>query len=379
MKILVISHSSNISGGANRSLLSVIDGLIEKHGVDVSVLVMSNQGAFIDALREKNVHILIFPYHSICSRLDGGIRDWLRYIKIYILFFLDWINASFYYKKLRQYNFDLVYTNTRLIYFGGFLAKKLGLPHIWHIREYGKENGGYSVLFANKAIEKLSSKVIFISNDLKSTFNEYAGINGVCIYNGIPKREPIKKIQHEGINILLTGRLVKEKGQLQAIEAINGLSEKTKKCVRLFLAGSGNVKSSYVKYLHDYVNRFNLPVEFCGEVTDMDNLRSRIDIELMCAEREAFGRVTIEALQCGIPVIGANTGATPEIIRDGVNGLLYEKKDTHALSECIEKLVKDKDCLSLMSKKAVEVDKDKYDIDRCVENIYNLFVLEVRK
>lgn len=53
MKILVISHSSNISGGANRSLLSVIDGLIEKHGVDVSVLVMSNQGAFIDALRKK--------------------------------------------------------------------------------------------------------------------------------------------------------------------------------------------------------------------------------------------------------------------------------------------------------------------------------------
>lgn len=374
MKILIVSHSCDISGGANRSLLSVIDGLINRHIAEISVLVMKDHGAFVNELKKRQVHILVFPYHSICTRLDGGVKDLIRYIRLYFFVFLDWINAIQYTRELSQYGFDLVYTNTRLIFFGGFLAKKLHKPHVWHIREYGKENGGYSVFFSNKLIEKLSSRVIFISNDLKNTFNKYTRINGVCIYNGIPRKKQIEKKKHEGINLLLTGRLVREKGQKQAIEAIGLLSDTIREKVTLYLAGSGDEKSKYVNELHEIVEQKKLPVIFCGEVKDMDNLRSIIDIELMCADREAFGRVTIEALQCGIPVIGSNTGATPEIVQDGFNGLIYDKRKTEDLSKCIEKVVKDKEYLELMSRNDTNEVNDKYGIDECIDSIYQVFL-----
>lgn len=374
MKILIVSHSCGISGGANRSLLSVIDGLINRHSAEISVLVMKDHGAFIDELKKRQVHILVFPYHSICTRLDGGVKDLIRYIRLYFFIFLDWINAIQYTRELSQYSFDLVYTNTRLIFFGGFLAKRLHIPHVWHIREYGKENGGYSVFFSNKLIEKLSSRVIFISNDLKNTFKKYTGINGVCIYNGIPKKKQIEKKKHDGINLLLTGRLVREKGQKQAIDAICLLSDTTREKITLYLAGSGDDKSKYVNELHEIVKQRKMPVIFCGEVKDMDDLRSIIDIELMCADREAFGRVTIEALMCGIPVIGANTGATPEIVQNEINGLVYDKNKTENLSKCIEKLVEDNALRALLSDKAMQYEMDKYSITKCVDSIYQEFV-----
>lgn len=374
MKVLVVSHSSEISGGANRSLLSVIDGLRKRHDVEITVLVMKENGALIDELSKRNVDILCFPYHSICTRLDNGLLDFVRYTRLYFYVLIDWFNAVSYCKKLKKYKFDLIYTNTRLIYFGGFLAKMLKIPHIWHIREYGKENGGYSVFFANKLIENLSNRVIFISRDLQSTFEDYKRINGVCIYNGIPHKNAIVKKEHDGVNLLLTGRLVKEKGQMQAIDAIDLLQNAVKCKVNLFLAGSGDNTSKYVKELHRKVDEKKLPVVFCGEVGNMDDLRSITDIELMCAEREAFGRVTIEALQCGIPVIGANTGATPEIITDEVNGLIYDKKSTEELSKCIEQLVIDERELKRLTFDARKDIENKFSIDQCVDAIYQQFI-----
>ena len=48
-----------------------------------------------------------------------------------------------------------------------------------------------------------------------------------------------------------------------------------------------------------------------------------MDILLMCSRCEGFGRVTVEAMQRGIPVIGLNTGGTSELVKDGFNGYLF--------------------------------------------------------
>jgi len=51
--------------------------------------------------------------------------------------------------------------------------------------------------------------------------------------------------------------------------------------------------------------------------------------------QESFGLVGIEAMACGVPVIGSRIGALPEYIRDGVNGLLFEPGNPQALAEAI--------------------------------------------
>lgn len=72
----------------------------------------------------------------------------------------------------------------------------------------------------------------------------------------------------------------------------------------------------------------------------MDLLRQNMDIELMCAERETFGWVTVEGMRSGLLVIGANTGATPEIITNMKTGLLYTHGDARDLADKIEWVLK---------------------------------------
>ena len=70
-------------------------------------------------------------------------------------------------------------------------------------------------------------------------------------------------------------------------------------------------------------------------VQDVAPFYANADIALVCSRAEAFGRVTIEAMKYGLPVIAANTGASPEIIKDGETGLLYEYGNQVSLEEKI--------------------------------------------
>ena len=59
----------------------------------------------------------------------------------------------------------------------------------------------------------------------------------------------------------------------------------------------------------------------------------------VCSRAEAFGRVTVEAMKCGVPVIGARAAGTAELIKDGQTGLLYQPGNVGDLADTIEKLI----------------------------------------
>jgi glycosyltransferase involved in cell wall biosynthesis len=64
---------------------------------------------------------------------------------------------------------------------------------------------------------------------------------------------------------------------------------------------------------------------------------------------EGFGIATLEALRLGVPVLGSATGATPEIIRPDINGLLFEPEDCRRVRQSIEALHRDRARLARMS------------------------------
>ncbi len=85
----------------------------------------------------------------------------------------------------------------------------------------------------------------------------------------------------------------------------------------------------------------DLSVRFCGTYAH-DELRAilaRHDVLVVPSIcEETFSLVTREALQAGLPVIAARRGALPEVIRDGVNGLLFEAENADDLRRCLERL-----------------------------------------
>jgi glycosyltransferase involved in cell wall biosynthesis len=91
-----------------------------------------------------------------------------------------------------------------------------------------------------------------------------------------------------------------------------------------------------------------------GPVEDVVAEIDKAHAALMCSRSEAFGRVTVEYLRRGRPVIGTRSGGTPELIDDGRTGLLYSPGDTRALADRIESLASSNLVLKELSRNALE-------------------------
>lgn len=341
MKILFVSHSGKISGGANRSLLGIAKVLKHEYGVEPCILIPEKNSELEKACIYEGIKVYIANYHTCCTVYRHTVKDIIRFGKLFGAPIIDYLIAQ----KLKNElpgDFDLVYTNDRMVVVGGYLSRIWKIPHIWHVRSFSKENEIWYSPGYYQLMNKYSDRIVVISNALKNSFNNHIRENKlVLIFNGINVNDYSipSKVKHEGINILLTGRIVPPKGQLEAIEALHMLKIRHGIEAKLYLAGEipSYGSNTYYDKIYRKIKEYQLDtqVEFLGEVKDISNIRARMDVEIICSWCEAFGRVTIEAMCSQIPVIGANSGGTTDIIIDGKTGLLYEKGNPEDLAEKI--------------------------------------------
>jgi glycosyltransferase involved in cell wall biosynthesis len=109
-------------------------------------------------------------------------------------------------------------------------------------------------------------------------------------------------------------------------------------------------------------------VEFRPFTDDPHGHVAAADVALVCS-REGFGRVTVEAMKAGRPVVGADCGATPELIRDGWNGLLYRPGDAADLAAKLEGLWRDRARLQSMGFNARAWSRETFSLDRHVPDL----------
>ena len=75
-----------------------------------------------------------------------------------------------------------------------------------------------------------------------------------------------------------------------------------------------------------------MKVIFTGFRQDIPEIMALLDILVLASEKEPFGRVLIEAMACGKPVVATNAGGVPEIAEDGKTGILVPPKDSRAMA-----------------------------------------------
>jgi glycosyltransferase involved in cell wall biosynthesis len=92
----------------------------------------------------------------------------------------------------------------------------------------------------------------------------------------------------------------------------------------------------------------------------------------MCSDAEAFGRVTVEALKSGRPVIGTRSGGTPELICDGVNGFLFEPGNARQLAAALRRLASEPGLLERLSNNASVGTRDRFTLDGYVEEFVDV-------
>lgn len=136
------------------------------------------------------------------------------------------------------------------------------------------------------------------------------------------------------------GRLCPTKGVDTLIKAV-GILQKRWPRVKVLLVGDEAPGSDYRSHLGEMVRQLDLEecVEFSGYVEGAGQLSRAFDIQVVPSEAEPFGLVTLEAIAAGVPVVVSNSGGSPEIIRDGVEGFLFAPGDENSLARKLDSLL----------------------------------------
>lgn len=378
-KIIYVTHYTELYG-ANRSLLNLIEGLLSFNFRDILVLI-PGKGKICEELNKLNVSYAIIPFvnetfflnqkHGIIKKAGKFIYNWFVVLK--------------YATKLRSNKKTIVHSNSSATFIGAYFAWLLKVSHVWHIREFGLEDYKFKYNFGYKFFQfwlNRSAACIAISKAIyEKRLKETKTVIKRVIYNGVvtipdlEKRKKLMTLKSKDNRIKkfgIIGHISPEKGQADAIEALRLLSE-TQKNILLTVAGTGD--EEYIKKIHEKINSNNLEdkIIFLGYLEDPDLFYQSIDCLLMCSKNEGLGRVTLEAMSYGVPVIGFNNAGTAEIIEHGKNGLLYSNgPEDLCLMMC--KFIEQDSLVPDMGQNAWQSVKEKFTVESCAKAVSEIYM-----
>jgi glycosyltransferase involved in cell wall biosynthesis len=329
MRIQFITSYSQLYG-ANRSLLTVIDSFKNK-GYDVRVLLPS-KGSMSEELKSRSINFDIIPYYSAFLYL----KPILKHLLVPFLAFSNLIFSPIIVSRIRRFKPVLIYSNTSSENIGIFVAKILKIKHITHVREFMDLDYNAQFIFGNrikKKFLKLSDGLIFVSD---AVAQYVMGIgdrrnNTAVIHNGFPLNRKSndfnQKMITPEINFGIVGIFDAAKGHHIAVEYFNRILVLYPHAkLHLFGDKDCNYKKRIIKMVQEL--NLNSKVIFHGFEKDTNRIFNSIDILLMFSRAEGFGRVTVEAMLHGVPVVGLNNAGTAELIVDKETGCLFENYDT---------------------------------------------------
>ena len=347
MKILAFTPYGSMIGGANRSFLMVLSGLKNTYHHEIHVVVPKEE-KLTEELSKVGISYSVAPSHTLSGIKSLSPINLFRLLRYEVRAAIDRKTAKALAKELAGEGFDIVYINDTDNYLGAMVALEMGLPYVWHFRSLVPSNMRF--IASGKKIYGNCSRIITISERMKSLLvkNKTMPADRITmIHNGIPVPEnlPVSDQSAEnGFHFVLCGRITPDKGHTDAIRALALLRDRGYGDIYLHIAGatpSGGA-TEYLAALKTEISDLNIEdrVIFEGLVDNMADFRTHMNGELMCSVCEPFGRVTLEGMRSGLIVIGSNTGGTPEIINDGVTGLLYEQGSHTDLADKIERVYK---------------------------------------
>ncbi|MDD5672203.1 MAG: glycosyltransferase family 4 protein, partial [Candidatus Omnitrophica bacterium] len=252
VRVAFITHYTNLHG-ANRSLMNLIEGL-KPLGVDVGV-VCPAKGQITDELERLEIPNVILPFADWLSRAHQG--RWYRL----------WCNLKVLpalLKKIREWNADVIYTNSSVTPVGAFAAALLRKPHIWHIREYGLLDYGrrpdWGAAFFRFWLNRTQA-VIAISHAVKKEVLKDVHVQTAVVYNGVISATDLGHLKQEVIagdpgiyTFVMLSQISANKNQEEAIRAL-AVAVKGHPHIRLLIAGNDR---------GDYAKRVKLLCEHLG-------------------------------------------------------------------------------------------------------------------
>ena len=374
-RILLISHGATLAGGAEHAFVELVDGIRTCAPSLPLLVVVPKEGIIAQRSRLLGADVAIVAQPRWADFGSPGVWGWTKrliqgVVSLPSMLFL-----------IRRWRPDVMITNTMTIPVGPVAARLCKVRNLWMIHEYGTHDHNLSFGLGYRktvaAIGRIADEIVccscavrdmMVAQGLPDNFLKvvYGAVN---VPSGITTRA---RTSNSPLNAILVGRIAEGKGQLLAVRAV-GAANRAGADVRLRLVGEP-YDPQYVHRVKAAVTAEGLEdrVEFLGALDDPFPIYRDSDVFLMCSRNEAFGRVTVEAMKLGIPVIGVSSGGTVELVEDQRTGFLVATDDAASMSAALHTYWIDEDLRRRMGENARESSVNRFTIAEWVEEILAL-------
>lgn len=231
-------------------------------------------------------------------------------------------------------------------------VKKWKMPIIHFLEKLAYKNADIIIVasegerkFIKEKYDILSEKIKYIPNYIDT--NLFKPLN-------IPKEN----------RICFVGRLEEQKNLFNLIKAVSGLG------IKLVIFGSGSQKRD----LEDFAKKLKADVEFKGNIPNQD-LPGEINkskLFILPSLYEGCPKVLLEAMACGLPVIGTRVDGIKEIIRDNENGYLVETS-ADSIRKAIKEVLDNQNLQEKISQNARKTILDNFSLEKILEKEMSLY------
>jgi len=231
-------------------------------------------------------------------------------------------------------------------------------------------------------LKRHTSRIIAVSSDMERSLGEtYDSAKIVRIHNGIHMpaleqarcRDIIRKALgvHAGQYLIGTvGRLMPVKGQEHFLACAHRLL-RTRDDLRFIIVGDGPL-FGYLKQLAMTL-KIDKHIAFLGHREDVDDLLRAMDLFVLPSLHEGIPIVLLEAMALGKPIIASRVGGIPEVVQEGVNGLLVSPAAPDELATVCIKLLTDRDLAKQYGEAAQRRVDREFSAKSMAAHTYNLY------
>ncbi|MFO0917313.1 MAG: glycosyltransferase family 4 protein [Planctomycetaceae bacterium] len=338
MHLAVLCEYPSLHGG-ERSLLAAIDELCQRQADWKFTFLAPPAGPLAGALSARNLGQVSWPIRTAAGeRLPNDIQE------------------TSLMEHLGRIAPDLVHANSlamgRML---GRIADRLLPPATAHLRDI--------IGLSAAAITDLNRlDRLFAVSDATRIFHVAQGLdasNTVVIHNGIDlqlfRPRPATGWLKRELNLPADARLLATIGQIGLRKGWDVLAVAAEDIARqhpnvhfLMIGARHSDKPESRDYEATIRQRFAEPplagrAHWLGERNDVDRLLNEIDLLVHPALQEPLGRVLLEALACGVPIVATDVGGTREILEPELSGRLVPPRDPMALANAVNELLKDRE------------------------------------
>ncbi len=356
MKILHVETGRYLYGGA-RQVAYIVSGL-QARGID-NILAAPADSAILDALRDEcSATVPLRTTRGSGYKLYRELLD-----------------------AIEQHRPDIVHIHSRRLavdFWGGLAARRHNIPAVLSRRVDNPERP--SVV---RLKYRLFDHIIAISD----------GIRDVLLDEGVPAEKVTtvrsaididefttdcqrKAFEQEfdipagSLVLAVIAQLIPRKGHRHLLDILPGLIARHPD-IRVLLFGRGPEEAALKTIVEE--RGLKNHINFTGFRDDLPKWLPCIDIIVHPAEMEGLGISLIQAAASGVPIIASRAGGMPEIVHDGINGLLTEPGNRTELQRALEQLIPDPALRKKMGENGRQLVEKNFSIDKMVKGNLKIY------